>query len=53
MKSDLNKEMGKKEKKEAKIIVAMASRRRAMKELGRATFSTDITSGGGSPPSLV
>ena len=32
-----------------KIIVVMASRRRAMKELGRVTFSPDTTSGGGSP----
>ena len=31
------------------IIVVMASRRRAMKELGRVTFSPDTTSGGGSP----
>ena len=36
-------------KKEEKIIVVMASRRRAMKELGRVTFSPDTTSGGGSP----
>ena len=32
-------------KKEEKIIVVMASRRRAMKELGRVTFSPDTTSG--------
>ncbi len=32
-----------------KIIVVMASRRRAMKELGRVAFSPDTTSGGGSP----
>jgi len=31
------------------IMVVMASRRRAMKELGRVTFSPDTTSGGGSP----
>ena len=31
------------------IIVVMASRRRAMKELGRVTFSPDTTSSGGSP----
>ena len=36
--------------REKKIIVVMASRRRAMKELGRVTFSPDTTSGGGSPP---
>ena len=36
-------------KKEQKIIVVMASRRRAMKELGRVTFSPETTSGGGSP----
>ena len=30
-------------------IVVMASRRRAMKELSRVTFSPDTTSGGGSP----
>ena len=47
MKSE--KERGKKGKKEEKIIVVMASRRRAMKELGRVTFSPDTTSGGGSP----
>ena len=35
--------------KGTKIIVVMASRRRAMKELGRVTFSPDTTSGGGSP----
>ena len=37
--------------KEKRIIVVMASRRRAMKELamGRVTFSPDTTSGGGSP----
>ena len=34
-------------KKEEKIIVVMASRRRAMKDLGRVTFSPDTTSGGG------
>ena len=34
--------------KEKRIIVVMASRRRAMKELGRVTFSPDTT-GGGSP----
>ncbi len=28
-------------KKEAKIIIVMASQRRAVKELGRVTFSTD------------
>ncbi len=38
-----------KRKKEETIIVVMASRRRAMKELGRATFPPDFTSGGGSP----
>ena len=32
-----------------KRSVVMASRRRAMKELGRVTFSPDTTSGGGSP----
>ena len=37
------------EKRKEKIIVVMASRRRAMKELGRVTFSPDTTSGGGSP----
>ncbi len=36
-------------RKGEKIIVVMASRRRAMKELGRVTFSPDTTSGGGSP----
>jgi hypothetical protein len=36
-------------KNEANIIVVMASRRRAVKELGRVTFSPDTTSGGGSP----
>ncbi len=36
-------------RKGGKIIVVMASRRRAMKELGRVTFSPDTTSGGGSP----
>ena len=36
-------------RKGKKIIVVMASRRRAMKELGRVTFSPDTTSGGGSP----
>ncbi len=36
-------------KKEEKIIVVMASRRRAMKELGRVTFAPDTMSGGGSP----
>ncbi len=47
MKSEKRKrEKGKKEKK---IIFAMASRRRAMKELGRVTFSPDTTSSGGSP----
>ena len=35
--------------REKKIIVVTASRRRAMKELGRVTFSPDTTSGGGSP----
>ena len=35
--------------REKKIIVVMASRRRAMKELGRVTFSPDTTSDGGSP----
>ena len=35
-------------RKGKKIIVVMASRRRAMKELGRVTFSPDTTSGGGS-----
>jgi hypothetical protein len=35
--------------KEEKIIVLLSSRRRAMKELGRVTFSPDTTSGGGSP----
>ena len=34
---------------EEKIIGVMASRRRAMTELGRVTFSPDTTSGGGSP----
>ncbi len=39
-----------KTKKEGKkIIVVMASRQRAMKELGRVTFSPGTTSGGGSP----
>ena len=36
-------------KNEEHIIAVMASRRRAMKELGRVTFSLDTTSGGGSP----
>ena len=36
-------------RKGEKIIVVTASRRRAMKELGRVTFSPDTTSGGGSP----
>ena len=36
-------------RKGKKIIVVMASRRRAMKELGSGTFSPDTTSGGGSP----
>ena len=36
-------------KKEEKIIVVVASRQRAMKELGRVTFSPDTMSGGGSP----
>ena len=36
-------------RKGTKIIVVMASRWRAMKELGRVTFSPDTTSGGGSP----
>ena len=36
-------------RKGKKFIVVMASRRRAMKELGRVTFSPDTTSGGGSP----
>ena len=36
-------------KKEEKIIGVMASRRSAMTELGRVTFPTDTTSGGGSP----
>ncbi len=39
----------KSEKEEENIIVVMASRRRAMKELDRVTFSPDTTSGGGSP----
>ena len=37
------------EKRKEKIIVVMASRRRAIKELGRVTFSPYTTSGGGSP----
>ncbi len=41
--------MYKQKRKGKKIIVVMASRRRAMKELGRVTFSPDTTSGGGSP----
>ena len=44
MKSE--KERGKKGRK---IIGVMASRRRAMTELGRVTISPDTTSGGGSP----
>ena len=36
-------------RKGKKIIVVMASRRRAMKELGRVIFSPDTTSGGGPP----
>ena len=36
-------------RKGEKIIVVTASRRRAMKELGRVTFSPDTTSGGDSP----
>jgi hypothetical protein len=36
-------------RKGEEIIVMTASRRRAMKELGRVTFSPDTTSGGGSP----
>ncbi len=35
-------------RKGEEIIVVTASRRRAMKELGRVTFSPDTTSGGGS-----
>ena len=46
MKIEQKREKG---KKEEKIIVVMASRRRAMKELGRVTFSPDTTSRGGSP----
>ncbi len=42
--------MEKKKNKKGRInIVVMASRRRAMKELSRVTFSPDTTSGGGSP----
>ena len=40
------------EKRKETIIVVMASRRKAMKELGRVTFSPDTTSGGGSAPGL-
>ncbi len=36
-------------RKGEEIIVVTASRRRAMKKLGRVTFSPDTTSGGGSP----
>ncbi len=36
-------------RKGEEIIVVTASRQRAMKELGRVTFSPDPTSGGGSP----
>ena len=36
-------------RKREEIIVVTASRRRAMKELGRVTFSPDTTSDGGSP----
>ncbi len=36
-------------RKEEKIIIVMASRRRAMKEQGRVSFCPDTTSGGGSP----
>ncbi len=36
-------------RKGEEIIVVTASRRGAMKELGRVTFSPDTTSGGGSP----
>ena len=39
----------KKERRKRKDVVVMASRRRAMKELSRVTFSPDTTSGGGSP----
>ena len=46
--NEKRKRKGEKGKKEEKIIVVMASRRRAMKELGRVTFSPDTTSGGGS-----
>ena len=52
MKREQNEKAKKKEgigKKRKKIIVVMASRRRAMKELGRVTFSPDATCGGGSP----
>ena len=41
--------MYKQKRKRKKIIVVMASRRRAMKELGRVTLCPDTTSGGGSP----
>ncbi len=36
-------------RKGEEIIIVTASQRRAMKELGRVTFSPDTTSGGGSP----
>ncbi len=42
-------EKEKQKRNEEKSIVVMASRRRAMKELGRVTFSPDTTSCGGSP----
>ena len=47
--SEKRKKKREKGKNKEKIIVVMASRRRAMKELGRVTFSPDTTSGGGSP----
>ena len=52
MKIEQNEQRKRKREKgniDEKIIVVMASRRRAMKELGRVTFSPDTTSGGGSP----
>ncbi len=49
MKCEKGEKKTKESRKEAEIIVMMASRRRAMKELGRVTFSPDTTSSGDSP----
>ncbi len=40
-------------RKGEEIIVVTASRRRAMKELGRVTFSPETKSGGGSPRASI